>query len=95
MSDSEEESNLPTAAECQKAIDLFVQVTSTDEALAQSFLQVKIGLSLPHGQGWWLKGLDLDYRTLDHDFKSHRGSGFTSSCSLPNSRSFGVHLMSN
>ena len=50
MSDSEEESNLPTAAECQKAIDLFVQVTSTDEALAQSFLQVKIGLSLPHGQ---------------------------------------------
>ena len=63
MSDSEEESNLPTAAECQKAIDLFVQVTSTDEALAQSFLQVMMtGLNLPHGQGLSYRGY-LDYRT--------------------------------
>jgi hypothetical protein len=43
MSDSdhsEDEANLPSAAECQKAIDNFVQFTATDEALAQFYLQV-------------------------------------------------------
>ena len=36
--DSAEETNL-TAAECQKRIDSFIDVTKTDEALAQSVLQ--------------------------------------------------------
>ena len=43
MSDSEhseDEANLPSAAECQQAIENFVQVTQTDEALAQFYLQV-------------------------------------------------------
>jgi len=40
MSDSEDDANLPSAAECQQAIDNFVQITQTDEALAQFYLQV-------------------------------------------------------
>ena len=43
MSGSEEdEGNLPSAAECQKAIENFVQITTTDEALAQFYLQAII-----------------------------------------------------
>ncbi len=47
MSDSEDDANLPSAAECQQAIDNFVQITQTDEALAQFYLQVPKALYLP------------------------------------------------
>jgi len=45
---SEDEANLPSAAECQKAIDNFVQFTATDEALAQFYLQVHSKLTFTY-----------------------------------------------
>ena len=36
---SDDESNLPSAAECQKRVEQFAEITQTDEALAQFYLQ--------------------------------------------------------
>ena len=38
MSD-EEDKDLPSAADCQKRVEQFVEITNTDEALAQFYLQ--------------------------------------------------------